>query len=373
MGALLVEASLRIAGISYPSFYVTDKDLGMALRPNAEGWWRQEGEAYIRINSAGLRDREHALVKPPNTFRIAVLGDSYAEAFQVPVENTFWAVMQQKLQECRAFGGKNIEVMNFGVSGYGTAQELVMLRQRVWAYSPDLVILAVTTGNDIRNNSRPLEGDPMRPYFIIRDGRLELDSSFREYSGFRWRSSGYGRVVLAIKNHSRLAQVVSHAIGVIQSAREASRFSGANTGEIGLDNQVYVEPTDPVWKDAWNVTEALIVELRNGVQQHRARLLVVTLSSGIQVHADSGVRERFMKRLGVDNLFYPDLRIKALCGREGIDVLNLAPAMLAYAEEHHVFLHGFGDNLGGGHWNATGHRVAAEVISGMLCNAGEPR
>ena len=36
-----------------------------------------------------------------------------------------------------------------GVSGYGTTQELVTLREKVWRYSPDMVLLAVTTNNDV--------------------------------------------------------------------------------------------------------------------------------------------------------------------------------------------------------------------------------
>ena len=54
---------------------------------------------------------------------------------------------------------KRVEVLNFGCDGYGTAQEFILLRDRVWRYAPDVVVLAVFTGNDIRNNSLVLEGD----------------------------------------------------------------------------------------------------------------------------------------------------------------------------------------------------------------------
>src|SRR5262249_27187795 len=71
-GCLLAEVALRVAGYSYPEFYQPDNQLGYALRPNMQGWYRKEGSAYIRINSDGLRDREHTRVKPPGTFRIAI-------------------------------------------------------------------------------------------------------------------------------------------------------------------------------------------------------------------------------------------------------------------------------------------------------------
>jgi hypothetical protein len=93
----------------------------------------------------------------------------------------------------------------------------------------------------------------------------------------------------------------------------------------------------------------------------------VTLSNGIQVYPDANVRQIFMKRVGASDLLYPDNRIKSLCNREKISIITLAPEMQTYAEQNRVFLHGFGANLGNGHWNQLGHRVAAELIAQKLC------
>src|SRR5205807_3463916 len=123
VSAFMGEICLRIVGYSYPQFYDRDASLGYVLRPGIEGRYREEGESYVRINSDGLRDREHTKTKSPDTFRIAIVGDSYAEALQVPMDDAFWMILENKLRECGAFGGKKIEVINFGVSGYGTAQE----------------------------------------------------------------------------------------------------------------------------------------------------------------------------------------------------------------------------------------------------------
>jgi len=95
-----------------------------ALRPRAEGWSQSEGKAYIKINSAGLRDREHTKVKPANTLRVAILGDSYAEAMQLSMKDAFWTVLERELGKCPEVDGRQVEVINFGVAGYGTAQEL---------------------------------------------------------------------------------------------------------------------------------------------------------------------------------------------------------------------------------------------------------
>ncbi len=155
-------------GIEYPNFYEYDPVLGSQLRPGVEGYFLKEGGAYVRINSDGLRDREHSLAKPPQTLRIAVLGDSFPEAKEVDREEAFWAVMEKDLQECGNLGRRRVEVINFGQSGFGTTQGLLALRHRVWKYSPDVVLLAVLTGNDIADNSETYE--PLAKFIL----RLEI-------------------------------------------------------------------------------------------------------------------------------------------------------------------------------------------------------
>jgi lysophospholipase L1-like esterase len=394
LGGILAEIALRVAGYSYPEFYSLDQSRGYALRPGAEGWYRKEGEAYVRINSDGLRDQEHSLTKPPDTIRIAVLGDSYPEALPVSLDDTFWWVMGKKLQQCDAFPGKKIEVLNFGVSGYGTAQELLTLREQVWKYSPDIVMLAVTTNNDITDNLRALKKTDEIPYFIYGDNRLTLDDSFKNSRAFRLRQSGISRFGRWLRDHSRVVQAITqghHGLKILLSSWRARRFQQAQppatsparanqTGEtgqqpdllsrseeLGTDNLVYLEPGNAVWNDAWRVTEKLILEMRDEVNTRGAKFVVVTLSNGPQVLPNPELREAFKKRFGVTDLFYPDNRIKALGAREAIPVITLAPELQEFAQRNNVFLHGFGANPGNGHWNATGQRVAGELIAKKMC------
>src|SRR4030081_3654946 len=133
-GLFMSESLLRVIGYSYPLFYTTDYYRGFALQPGVAGHYQREGESYVHINGDGLRDREHSKAKPADSVRIAVLGDSFSEAMHVPMDQTFWSLLERRLQACNAFPGKKVEVINFGVSGYGTAQELMTLRQQVWGY-----------------------------------------------------------------------------------------------------------------------------------------------------------------------------------------------------------------------------------------------
>jgi hypothetical protein len=392
LGGAAAEIVLRVTGYSAPDFYTVDDSRGYALRPRTEGWYRREGEAYVRINSDGLRDREHAVTKPPNVVRIALLGDSYAEALSVAAEDTFWSVMEKKLGECDAFQGKQVEVVNFGVSGYGTGQELITFREQVWKYSPDIVILAVTTNNDILDNSRLLKKTDKIPYFVYNDDRLTVDNSFKNSRAFLGAQSWTNRFGRWLRDHSRVAQaaVEGHrGFKIWLTSWRARRFTAqpANEGtragetaakgdplllanELGTEHLVYLEPVNAVWNDAWRVTEGLIVAMREEVKSHGAEFVVVTLSNGPQVQPDPKVREVFKKSLGIVDLFYPDNRIRALCLREQIPVITLAPELQAFAEHNKVALHGFGSNLGNGHWNSTGNHVAGELLAKKFCERG---
>jgi hypothetical protein len=375
MALLIVEVALRVSGFTYFNPYIVDQDVGYSLRPNAEGWWKREGLTYVKISSQGFRDREHPIAKPPDTLRIAVLGDSFAEALQVPQENAFWSVMEQRVRQCPPAASRKVEVLNFGVSGFSTARELILLRKRVWQYSPDVIVLLVTTANDIRDNSRALSEYAKQPvpYFVFRDNKLILDDSVLEARNrsltFRFQQSWIGRSYNWVRDHTRV-------LGLIYAAREAyhspaqesdGRKHPGISGEPGLDSEVFREPINSDWAEAWRVTERLIVEMRDEVRAKGAKFLVVTGSVGIQVRPHDATQQAYLKTLGVSDLFYPDRRIKALGDKEGFNVLNLAPALDEYANRNQVFLHGTGDDKGRGHWNEVGHRLVGERLAVELC------
>src|SRR5947207_3009658 len=107
------EAVLRIAHVQYDtSLYTGDPQRGWALRAGAEGWVVDEAKQYVRINHAGFRDQERYIEKPAHTIRIAVLGNSWTEALQVPLESTFCAVAERELARCAAAAGSKVEVLN---------------------------------------------------------------------------------------------------------------------------------------------------------------------------------------------------------------------------------------------------------------------
>lgn len=359
-GLVLAELLLRIAGVSYPLPYEPDRFCGSRLHPGFTAWFTKEGRALVRINSAGFRDVEHSVPKPPHTVRIAVLGDSFAEAMQVPLESTFWSVLERELSLKKTFGTDRVEVLNFGVSGYGTAQELQALRNHVWPYSPDIVLLAFLAGNDVRNNSRELEPDKVRPFFALRDGQLVLDDRFLEDPDYKKAGGTWIRTKVAAINASRVLQLANEWKNRASAGGALAPNSKASAGEPGA----FQEHPTGAWLAAWQVTEQLVSQMHKECDEHGARFCVAIVTEDFQVHPDPCERLLIMAHRDIVDPHAADKRIEAIGRREGFSVIRLSDTIGQYAESHYAFVHGFSNTRWGtGHWNELGHRLAGERIA----------
>lgn len=131
------------------------------LRPNSRFWHTSaDGSWEFRTNAQGFRaDRDYAVEKPEGRLRVLVLGDSHTEGFEVRQDSVFSAVAERYLKA----QGLDAEVLNTGVSGFGTAEELVFLENEGFKYRPNVVVLGFF-GNDFNDNMK--EG-----LFVLDDGR----------------------------------------------------------------------------------------------------------------------------------------------------------------------------------------------------------
>jgi GDSL-like lipase/acylhydrolase family protein len=364
LSLILCELLLRYMGVGYAVYVWTDPVRGVAHIPGARGGVRlPDGHRQIEINSDGWRGPEIPLAHTPGTLRIALLGDSFIEAFEVPFEQTVGEVIARRLTQVR---GSPVQVLNFGHGGYGTAQELLTLQHNVWKYSPDLVLLAITTGNDISDNYRPLKKAENVPYFVFRGSNLVLDTTFRQTSGYRSRALWTRRLLVVVQN-SRLAQLVNRVRHIRR--KETLRAENANAvpgDEVGLRSEVHLPPSTPEWQEAWRVTEGLLRMMRDECREHRTPFMMVTLTRAIQVTPDAEKKEKFLRQLGTTDLFYPERRLDEFGRREGIPVFNLAPTMARDASRRQVYFHAAQGNEGIGHWNAEGHKTAGELVAGWL-------
>ena len=312
------EAGLRAAKVGAPVWHRPDPALGWTLRPYAGS---HGGSPYGEINAFGQRDNPHDPDKREGVYRIAVLGDERSEALDVRLRDTWWHQLPGRLDACGFAGGKKIEVLNFGVAGYNTAQESILLETGVVRYRPDLVLLQLSIGKDVRENSRALAARVDRPfYFIDGEGRLRLDASFRKLRDFDRRSQFRYELARAASDHSRVLQLLARA----------SPIDPAHAGVAAAP--IASGPADTRWEHAWRVTEALLGRMNDFAVRNGARFAVV------------GAPDRAEPAQGTRDA---DARLAAFGAAHGVAYVALA--------------------ADGGRWSVDGHRAAAQGVARALC------
>ncbi len=122
----------------------------------------------VRANAHGYPGREFRVERISGVFRVAALGDSFAVGPAVRYADNYLQLLERKLPRT--------EVFNFGVSGTGPREYLTILRNEVWTYHPDLVLVSVFVGNDVTETlATPRRMDPRQSalgLFAIRTWRL---------------------------------------------------------------------------------------------------------------------------------------------------------------------------------------------------------
>ncbi len=94
---LMLEVILALLQIQAKSIIRHVPNQGNTFVPNAYYRYTREGFSEGYINSHGFRDKERTYAKRGETFRILVLGDSFVDAFQVALADTFPALLESKL------------------------------------------------------------------------------------------------------------------------------------------------------------------------------------------------------------------------------------------------------------------------------------
>lgn len=117
------------------------------LAPNFQGSFRG---VPVRTNRFGhriptTRPKPYERAKSPGVKRILVYGDSFAFGDEWPAEDSFVEQLQQRLDP----SGTRIQVLNFGVPGYGPFQEANYVRESARSFQPDVVIVEFTETNDL--------------------------------------------------------------------------------------------------------------------------------------------------------------------------------------------------------------------------------
>jgi hypothetical protein len=363
VGLGLFEIGVRVAGIDYnlsPNWKFHPV-LGWSQVPNGRYEVVSQGhQLRVQFNSMGFRDREHERAKPPGVKRIVVIGDSFSEAVQVNVEDTFHRKLEELLNQS---GPARWEVINLGVGDFGTAQEYIALMEYGLAYQPDVVVHQIFPLNDICNNSIALyelcrsHNDRYRPYFVESDGQLRQVYEQPVRTWLRRHSVSY----------NALEYWLLKLDGVDPQSPEDRRRPGRllKRGFTGLDPLLYTYVSAGEQPEAvaqgWRITERLIEQI---VEVTRARGisyvgLVAPFEMTLQPAWEDFARTQPPPLM---TPAYPERRLAAEFARLGVHSVMLLDAFQPYLKEVLPFI--------GGHFSAAGHRRAAEALYRELVRSG---
>ena len=297
------------------------------------------------------------------------MGDSIAEARSVNLNDTFWRKLKSNLNQCRNFHkGKKIEVINFGVTEYGTTQQYLTLKHNVWKYDPDLIILVFYSGSDISDNLKNLSKKNYRPYFLFReDGGFDIDKSYLNSKPYKILSSIPGRFFVKFSQYSRIAQFLREFY--VQVYFKKINKKKPPVRKTIIEKASFYNPTNSDWSKAWSTTEKIIKMIDLEIKNKKKEFILVTSSTPIQVYPEDEVVEKFKKENKIEDIFYPETRLKNFSKKNSIKFIQIAKKMREAAVEESIFFHGF-DNTkkGEGHWNKSGHEFASRLISEGICN-----
>lgn len=332
--------------------------LGWSFIPNGTFWFREENPNSVtfKTNSYGWKDKEWSIRKPKNTFRIAALGDSYAEAFQVEPEKNFLSLAENKLP--------GTEWLNFSRSGFTQTEELWVLKNEALRFSPDLVIVFFFAVNDIDDISKKTALDPIRPFYqLSTDNELILDTSFKDTSLFKRKS-----FLFPFKKHSVVLSLIAERWSLLK--RQNSFKLRAQTGKLQGYLTLCTQSPDPVYAENYKLNKHLLSEMIKVSKQNRTGFLLVNIDTPAYMPQ---IEESFKKvSPDFDPLFF-EKDLEQFAQNQQVYYLSLQSLFREKFSQTGHALHWeywlqknrpyweYGAHTG--HWNYQGHEVVAEAIS----------
>lgn len=199
--------------------YIQAGTFGVRVNMPDQHYWHTTPEyrVEIRTNSMGMRsDQEYSIDKPEGVKRILVLGDSFGMGYGVDLQESFTEVLRRNVAGTIH---QTVEIINLSVSGYGTAEQLLMLQNVGLQYKPDLVLLTWHASDEIDNlrsglyktvdeelvraNSNYLPGVKIREYLFSFAAYRWLSGNSHFYNWVREFAAGRIKELIATLNQKK--------------------------------------------------------------------------------------------------------------------------------------------------------------------------
>jgi len=341
---------LLLAGLGL-SLWVYDTELAYRNRPNKVMTLARMGRAgdQVRINRHGHHDFDFPVEKPAGELRGLLLGDSITMGEGVTREETFASRLEKRLDE-RGTGHRAHQMINAGVNGYTTFQELGTLKRSL-VFQPDFVVLGFCM-NDVTEpfvQNRDYGGTGLDYH-----GVLQTRSSLL---GYLFNETGFGRLLQKVRSRSasRQAAVLKEAYDIRAMALEGR--------------------ANPRFREAWDIVLEDLAAFDAFTRERKLPWMLLVFPYTFQLSEHEArdpqrILRDFASERGVpfvdftevfENLVYDDPVVLSTLRSRGYDAAQVERFYTWKIREYF---------LDADHLTPRGHEVVAGVLADALDRAG---
>lgn len=279
-----------------------------------------------------------------------MLGDSFSEAAQVNLNETYFHLLQDKLNK----GANKWEIINLGVGDFGTTQEWIALNKYGWNYSPDLILHQIFPFNDICNNQIELyelcksDNDIFRPYFKESNQGLQLTSKQPVRNFLRRNFISYCLMEISLFRFLDTNPVEDEN-------RRQLRLKEEGFGKVDPLYYTFASEQDqiPQISKGWKLTEKILQQIISECRNRNVPYLgmIIPFEGSIQRETWKAITQKLAPpRLIRD---YPDRRLQKFFNEMQVPSVVLIDTFEGHSPE---------SVYAPGHLSVYGHLLTAEAI-----------
>jgi lysophospholipase L1-like esterase len=287
------------------NWVIYDDQLGYRLNPKNEN-----------INSLSIRHPEIVTPKPSGLFRIIFLGDSVPWAKPGFVDHIRDTLTQS-----------DYEVINASVPGYTSYQEQLFFEKYLSGTDPDLVIWTYC----LNDNHKFLHRFDRKGKMLLTDEAkrtLNVDSPFDRFVSHSYILS---RLKLGWITHRK--------------TKNSTKYPWESLPDFNI-----------AWKDySWKNFEKYLIDMKRTLDKKAVKLCIIVFPFEPQIMMHNYRRHEY------DYVFKPQTRLKTICTKYAVPLLDLKESFIRYQYKHRKRL--FKDGV---HLTNVGHSLATRKIISFL-------
>lgn len=322
-----LELVLRVTGavpeVATPlySFHENDRYLGWIGKPGMRVRYRRpEFDTLVQHDADGWRQAQPPRPTNPR-HRVLVLGDSFTWGWGVAQGELFTDRLQARLPP-------DVAVYNRGLTGFGTAQEYLLLQRELAATRYHTVVLMFFI-NDLDDNINGMKGG--RPYFELADGQLLARN--------QPVLARIGKLERFCKDHSRAYVFIEFQLEMLRR-----RLADRANDEIRYAELGTVDFHD---LPGYPVTARLIAAMHDLARQHGARFFLAYIPQRSEFERESPLPYARSIHAMIDDI----------TRREDIPLVDLVAPLSAEARAGRTMTYPID-----AHWTPEAHQVVAEAM-----------